>query len=479
MSRPTTITGCLEALGIKLDSLVGCPGLKEEFVLVKKSYHVAILKAHPDKGGDKQTFMRVRASFEVLKRVLDSGYVSFQDAVAADNERAAAGDEEDILFDGPIPSWQFYEAAAEEAQPIYRVERAKSSRSSCVQVGKHKLCVDAKIPLGELRVGSLNEKTGSYTRWMHLRCCRVPSRVWAGLPDPLECHDRAAFRAAIVDMDDVLLSGVRGLTAAELDAVVGHFMDKAHWARKLARRRNPEAAPRESRLAVRNGVAVPHDVLKAAARKRTDQARKRPPSNAAPAPAKAAAAAAAAGGGSQLAARKKARKPGKGAGGRFVVPSPKDIPSGFAHLKGKRFAMTGVFPELGGGGGLDLGKARLRAMIESFGGRVTSSISGRTDFLVRGQNPGFSKVSKARAYPRCQLVDLQTLRESLDSGKAIEDAVAAAPPVLIKSFSSGYGGNGLAYHASPAALALAATGVDLEGNECHRSASLPAIRYGR
>ena len=33
--------------------------------------------------------------------------------------------------------------------------------------------------------------------------------------------------------------------------------------------------------------------------------------------------------------------------------------------------MTGVFPEVGGGAGLNLGKERVKAMIESFGGRVT------------------------------------------------------------------------------------------------------------
>ena len=38
---------------------------------------------------------------------------------------------------------------------------------------------------------------------------------------------------------------------------------------------------------------------------------------------------------------------------------------------------TGTFPELGGGAGLELGKARCRDMIEAFGGRVTGSVSGK------------------------------------------------------------------------------------------------------
>ena len=36
----------------------------------------------------------------------------------------------------------------------------------------------------------------------------------------------------------------------------------------------------------------------------------------------------------------------------------------------------------GGGGGLNLGKAKLKALIVSFGGRVTSSVSGKTNILV-------------------------------------------------------------------------------------------------
>lgn len=45
-------------------------------------------------------------------------------------------------------------------------------------------------------------------------------------------------------------------------------------------------------------------------------------------------------------------------------------------LKAKTFVLTGVFPEVGGGQGLNLGKEKVAAMITSFGGRVTSAISG-------------------------------------------------------------------------------------------------------
>ena len=41
----------------------------------------------------------------------------------------------------------------------------------------------------------------------------------------------------------------------------------------------------------------------------------------------------------------------------------------------------------------ELGKARVKAMVEAFGGKVTSSVSGRTDVLIVGKEPGASKVT--------------------------------------------------------------------------------------
>ncbi len=37
------------------------------------------------------------------------------------------------------------------------------------------------IGKGEIRLGSLDEQSGSYTRWHHLACWRVPAKVWMRL----------------------------------------------------------------------------------------------------------------------------------------------------------------------------------------------------------------------------------------------------------------------------------------------------------
>ena len=73
-------------------------------------------------------------------------------------------------------------------------------------------------------------------------------------------------------------------------------------------------------------------------------------------------------------------------------------------------------------------------MLESFGGVVTSAVSGKTNFLVVGKDPGMSKVSKARErdVPQIDLVALQN--RILGRIDALEDA----KPPAIKNFSAGY-----------------------------------------
>jgi NAD-dependent DNA ligase len=69
----------------------------------------------------------------------------------------------------------------------------------------------------------------------------------------------------------------------------------------------------------------------------------------------------------------------------FVPPRP-GLNGAKAHaLAGKTFVLTGIFPEVGGGIGLNLGKDRLKDIITAFGGKVTGSVSGKTDVVVIGK----------------------------------------------------------------------------------------------
>jgi len=81
--------------------------------------------------------------------------------------------------------------------------------------------------------------------------------------------------------------------------------------------------------------------------------------------------------------------------------------------------------------------------------------SGKTDYLVVGKNPGFSKVSKARVKKKCRLISLKDLADGLHGG-CIEDLEQEEKaPMLIRNFSSGYRGNSLARQASHELLAIA------------------------
>lgn len=63
---------------------------------------------------------------------------------------------------------------------------------------------------------------------------------------------------------------------------------------------------------------------------------------------------------------------------RFFMPKPGVNGAVAGILNGKKLVLTGTFPEVGGGSGLNLGKDRMVQMIESFGGKVTGSVSGKT-----------------------------------------------------------------------------------------------------
>jgi len=61
-------------------------------------------------------------------------------------------------------------------------------------------------------------------------------------------------------------------------------------------------------------------------------------------------------------------------------------PPGEGPLSGKTFVLTGTLP--------DLTREQATERIVAAGGRVTSSISKKTDYLVAGESPG-SKLEKA------------------------------------------------------------------------------------
>lgn len=75
------------------------------------------------------------------------------------------------------------------------------------------------------------------------------------------------------------------------------------------------------------------------------------------------------------------------AGVRFSVERPAAAP-GTQTLAGKTFVVTGTLP--------GFSREEVEAYIQAHGGKVTSSVSRKTDYLVVGEAPGATKYNKAR-----------------------------------------------------------------------------------
>ncbi len=82
--------------------------------------------------------------------------------------------------------------------------------------------------------------------------------------------------------------------------------------------------------------------------------------------------------------------------------SPKDIDSFF---NGKNIVITGSFHD-------GLGRSEVADLIADAGGRVTESVSEKTDYLIVGEKPGASKINKAKKLGT-QTMDETMLREKL------------------------------------------------------------------
>lgn len=132
--------------------------------------------------------------------------------------------------------------------------------------------------------------------------------------------------------------------------------------------------------------------------------------------------------------------PVSGKKSKFQMPRPGQNGAIAGVFDDQRFVLTGLFPELGGGSGLSVGKDKMKTLIENFGGRVTGSVSGKTNFVVVGKDPGASKVTKASA-KSIPLVDLLALNRVIH-GQASLDDISSEPAPRITNFSAGYN-NGL------------------------------------
>ena len=65
-------------------------------------------------------------------------------------------------------------------------------------------------------------------------------------------------------------------------------------------------------------------------------------------------------------------------------PAGEEVPP----LTGLTFVITGTLPSMS--------RPEAKSLIERHGGKITGSVSGKTDYLLVGEAPGEAKYSKAR-----------------------------------------------------------------------------------
>lgn len=217
-----------------------------------------------------------------------------------------------------------------------------------------------------------------------------------GLPDPDTESDPQVFIQAFLKLDGVSLVGFADLKEQDQLTIAKHVSNKACWAKRAQKKRKETE---------RNPTSVPQGDVKPAAVDATTTALV---ATAAP---------------NQIVQKKK----------RFLVPVPGVDGALPNSLQGQTIVLTGIFPEVGGGAGLDMGKDKVKAMCQSFGARVTGAVSGKTTLLLVGKEPGMSKVKKAQTR-KIPTADIHSIRNMLMDQVALEEV----PPANISSFSAGY-----------------------------------------
>eukprot|EP00804_Cyclotella_cryptica_P018531 CCRYP_004336-RA/>CCRYP_004336-RA protein AED:0.25 eAED:0.25 QI:65/1/1/1/0.75/0.8/5/136/650 len=362
-----------------------------------------------DKGGDPAEFRETRAAFEVLRSLYQEGNVQNGTFASYFGE---ADDFPDIdeLYEtyaksNSYPSWTYFSEAAETPVPSYRVEKAKSARSSC------KGC-KGPIAKDEVRVGSLDDRGGGYGRWHHLvgnggacKGWRVPKKVWTGLTDPT---DAAASLSDLLCMEEILLCGLASLDGASQVLFARHCCDEDNWAghkRKKVEGENKKGKKKSKKSDEAEEILV------------TTVVAARPTSS------------------SLKDTKEEETKPAATASSGYALPNPASPSTVDATFLSKCiFIIAGSFPELvrGSTSAKDAGVGDVKVLIESFGGKVATRFSKNTSYVIVGKDPSRQKFSDAeiRGVP---ILALNMLIAVLNQSHTFQ-SVASLPNLTVESF---------------------------------------------
>ena len=271
-----------------------------------------------------------------------------------------------------------------EQMPLLHAEYARSGRSKCVTCGD-------LIDDGALRIGTLDFQSGFYGDWHHVNC-------WIPSAQATEAFS-AATTAELVEKElrdhkCKVMSLAADVSDPDLTLLSARLRET------LFREAPSNEAP--SNEAPSNEAPSP--------------SRKRPP----PTP--------------------DTVHPAKRQAGPPLTPPLQPIQAVPKALEGLQVVVSGVFPTLGGGVGLNEGKDAVAALLTESGASVKSGLGkgfyaaaadGRA-FLLVGDRPGASKVDAAREH-RVKRIDLDGLKRLL-AGDALSDVGAA----IVTNLSDGY-----------------------------------------
>ena len=177
-SNKRSICSALAVLGIEdisvFDEAAG--DIELEFKIVKKAHSNRALILHPDKGGDPEKFREMRSCFELLRDLyVEKTIGSFSQYLGGASSNAENVEYDTRGDDFEFQSWEYYQEAADTPVPIYHMEPAKSGRSQCAKC-KRKIpdvpIEEQLINQGAVRIGSIDNESGTYGRWCHLKCWR-------------------------------------------------------------------------------------------------------------------------------------------------------------------------------------------------------------------------------------------------------------------------------------------------------------------
>jgi len=337
------------------------------------------------------------------------------------------------------------------------VEKTKGRKKKKASTGLEIEAADASFGLiadRAIRIAVLVPESGEFGLFRHLNCWRVPKSVWFCMPEPGFCRESEytvhEYARRLSQMDDVIFSGWRDLSDADKNLVATHVMNVSMWAsyneKKYIAARDagfpsitaaekalllPAPVKRES---IESADAAKESLAVAVAEDDLDVDRHAQG---------AISATHLRGTIAKRAEKKKAAEPPD-----VLIPVPNvdgAIANSLTVCRAESetrtpltFVLTGIFPELDRETfGLAQGKDKAKEFIERFGGVVRTALSGRTDMLLVGREPGVAKLSEARSR-NMPLLSLEHLID-LVHGRSMIDK-----PIKIDSFSTGFYGTGLA-----------------------------------